>query len=173
MSSLTKLTLGLSLLVFAVPAQGQEDADRTVYGFYQQYLKRSPQRWEVRAWARRVEQGTMSLQEVQANLLGSPEYFKLQRNDPRRFVRSLYQNVLGRRPSEAETENWMNNYDDAGGDRIGLAQTFVTAAQRELDIRAAQADDGDRDRHDWHDRRDWDRRYWSRKYTSEWWRRDR
>jgi hypothetical protein len=164
MNTLTKWALGLLLFAFTPPLWAQPDLEGTIYGFYQEYLRRSPAQSEVRAWAGQVQAGAMSLPDVQANILGSQEYFDLHRRDPRRFIGGLYLDVLRRRAAAGEVEAWLSNYNAANGDTAQVARQFLTAAQHELALQ--RWTDGDQG---WSARRDRDRRFWSRRYSGHWW----
>jgi len=138
--------LGLLLLAAAAPAQAQEDSEETIYRFYQRYLKRSPHRSEVRAWARRVDDGSESMTDVQAKLLASREYFDLARRNPRLWLRAMGRDLLDREIRADEVRNWMRALDDADGNRLQVARGFLHAVNIEQRQRWSEDDRDDRDR---------------------------
>src|SRR5207244_4527120 len=99
---------------------------------YRKYLDRKPDRREVRRWARQVEDGNMTLPDVKVGILSSKEYYKHHGNDPRRFVRALFRDVLNRKPIRTEVNAWEKNLNDAGKDRNKLVRMFLKAAETEL-----------------------------------------
>jgi hypothetical protein len=136
MKRFMKPLIVLLLLAVAAPAAlAQEDPEDVIYGYYQQYLKRSPQRPEVRGWARQVDIGGMSLGDVQVGILASPEYFSRHHNNPRSFIRGLYRDILGRNAARNEVDAWLGNYVVLQGNRDALVRQFLNAAQTELNLR--------------------------------------
>src|SRR5205823_805970 len=109
----TSLAIAL-LLAAGVPAQADERTDSIVYHYYKQYLQRRPTPREVRSWAGQVEAGTMTLQQVQARLLSSAEYYRMHESRPGPWVRGLYEDVLGREPNRDEVRTWVNAFVDSG-----------------------------------------------------------
>jgi hypothetical protein len=137
MKSLVKLTLGLLLVAVAVPARAQGgDVEAAVAGYYQQYLKRTPSWAEVRPWVNHVRAG-QSLPWVQAQILGSQEYFDLYGDNPRQWATGLYEDVLDRTPAADEVAGWLVRYGALGGNRTAVANEFLLGAARELATRAA------------------------------------
>jgi hypothetical protein len=130
MKVLAKLALGLLLVAVAAPARADyyRDVKGTIYGFYQQYLKRSPLRSEVRGWADHVAvTGDMTLADVEATFLASKEYYDDHGDSPRQWIRGMYRDVLGRQPSRVEVARVLRRYNDIG-DRVQVAREFLQAA---------------------------------------------
>jgi uncharacterized delta-60 repeat protein len=78
-----------------------------VQSFYLRYLQRPGQAGEVMAWVGFLLNG-LSQEELAAQILGSPEYAQ-DYPDPvtgERFIRAVYEDVLGREPDAAGLQQW-------------------------------------------------------------------
>jgi len=132
----TRLMLGLLLLCFAAPVQAREDSDeKKIRGYYRLYLRRTPNRAEVRAWMKLIDSAERNMRDVQVSLLGSKEYFNRHKGKVRPFIRGLYDDVLDRRAKSSEVDNWETAYNNAKGDREKLARLFLNAAKKEREAR--------------------------------------
>jgi hypothetical protein len=105
-----------------------------VNGWYHQYLHRPVDPEGLRTWTAYLRQGASPVW-VQANLLGSEEYFLHHGACPRRFVAGLYADVLGRPATIQEIHAWVRQLA-CGGCRVQLALAFLQSAEQELAFRA-------------------------------------
>jgi hypothetical protein len=105
-------------------------------GWYRQYLGRPADQASINSYVAQMMSGTAP-EQIQANLLGSAEYY--QRNGSRAwpFVRALFRDVLGREPQRHEVEYWVQRvgqmnayqYDRLnGGGRAGVALELIQSA---------------------------------------------
>jgi len=139
----------LVLLFLALPSSGQygnRDAQRTVARWYERYLGREPDPYSA-AWVQALQQG-QNPDQVLSGILGSDEYYRRAGGTPERFVRQLYDDVAGRRPTPREVDHWARRlYSDS---RADVAYAILTRNARNYD---------DHDRDDWRDRHDYRRPY--------------
>jgi len=105
-----------------------------VASWYRRYLGREPDRSGLANFTGMLARGT-SAEDVQAGILASDEFWRLNGSRPEGFIRGLYEGVLGRTPRRAEMDSWGRRYNLLRGDRSRLAQEFVAAAQQELDVK--------------------------------------
>jgi len=135
----------LLLLVCVLPSAAQysrRDADRTVGRWYQRYLRREADPY-AGGWVQALQQGQQP-EQVLAGILGSDEYYRQAGGTPAGFVRQLYEDVHGRRPTRQEAEHWARRvYHDS---RADVAYAILTRGARNWDD---DDRDGWRDRHDY------------------------
>ncbi len=124
-------TLGLGSLN---EAHAYHDVE-LVRGFYRDYLHRSPDACGLRGWVDHLRRGA-SPEWVQAQILGSDEYYEIHGCRPEGFVAGLYEDVLGRRACRQEIHDWVCRLNRCGC-RKRLAEEFLCAAERELALRSA------------------------------------
>jgi len=105
-----------------------------VESYYQRYLGRAADRDGLLAFTRMLANG-VSAEDVQAGIISSDEFWRLNGGRPEGFIRGVYQTVLGRKPTRQEMDVWGRRYNLLRGDRSRLAQEFFYAAQRELSNR--------------------------------------
>jgi hypothetical protein len=86
-------------------AASPERAARRVTADYQQYLGRIPQAGEVSSWVNALQSGARN-EDVVAGFLASEEYFQGHGGNGRDWLLQAYQDVLGRRPADAELGDW-------------------------------------------------------------------
>src|SRR5262249_6677796 len=101
--------------------------------WYARYLHRRPDAAGLREWVNQLRNG-VSAEQVQAGILGSDEYYKLHGSNPSGFVYALYVDVLGRRPSDQEVQDWVDQFD-AVSNLPTLALQFLEAARGETQDR--------------------------------------
>jgi len=137
----------LVLLFLALPSNGQygyRDAQRTVARWYERYLGREMDPY-ADSWVQALQQG-QNPDQVLSGILGSDEYYRRAGGRPERFVRQLYEDVGGRRPTAREVDYWARRvYHDS---RADIAYAILTR-------HTGNYDDNDRD--DWRDRYDYRR----------------
>jgi hypothetical protein len=86
------------------PAYGQPNA-QLVESWYRKYLGRPADQYSLDTYTALLNSGTAP-EEIQANLLASPEYYQKHGSRPWLFVQSMFQDVLGRRPTAQEMDYW-------------------------------------------------------------------
>ena len=69
---------------------------------------------ELAAWQAHLQAGR-SVQDVQAYLLSSSEYYDRVGNQPGRYLNELYRNLFGRAPTAAELAQFQAQYQQFGG----------------------------------------------------------
>ena len=86
---------------------------REITGWYQTYLGRAPGANEVGWWSTQLANGSTD-ETVEASILGSPEYMHRSlvsaasgTNSGQAFIEDIYNQVLGRSPSAADTSYWL------------------------------------------------------------------
>jgi hypothetical protein len=103
---------------------------------YQQYLKRGPDQAGLDGWVNFLANG-LSDEQLEADFIGSPEYIASHGGTGRAWVTGMYQDLLGRTPSSAEVDAWVNLLNG------GMAPTQVAygfAASREREGQRIRAD---------------------------------
>jgi HEAT repeats/Domain of unknown function (DUF4214) len=105
-----------------------------VESWYAQYMHRSADPAAVANYAALLRRGVPP-EEVQANMLGSAEYFLVHGRSAEGFVRGLYNDVLQREPRGGEVRTWVQRLAVDRGNREVLAREFLEAAQHELNSR--------------------------------------
>jgi hypothetical protein len=86
-------------------------------------------------WVSQLQAG-ISPTQIQADILGSDEYYQRNGGTPDGFVRGLYHDILGRDADYDEIYSWVARLY-ATGSRIQVAADFLDAAQAELSDRTA------------------------------------
>jgi hypothetical protein len=106
---------------------------------YQRLLRQEPDRSSLKRWSRALTSGERPLASILEEWLCSPAYdrrLELRGSQPNRlFVRSLFVDVLGRLPDEAETQRIRNALDgltDAGPLRALIARVLLDSGQARL-----------------------------------------
>jgi len=89
-----------------------------VTSIYEQYLHRAPDAG-AGYWVGQLESG-VSIQSVTASILASNEFFNKNGANNTSFIVALYNDVLGRSPSQAEIDIWLS-YIQAGIVRNGAS----------------------------------------------------
>ncbi len=94
---------------------------------YNAYLHRSPEPLGLAGWVEALSRG-ITIEELQASILGSPEAYATAGGSDSLWVTSLYQGVLGRSPGAPETAAWVAVLSRGGG-RTGVAKGFVSSTE--------------------------------------------
>ena len=92
--------------------------------WYRQYLRRDATPQELAAWQAHLQAGR-SLQDMQAYILGSSEYFDRVGNQSSRYLTELYRNLFGRQPTAAELAQFQAQYQQYGGARSQFVQDVL------------------------------------------------
>lgn len=94
---------------------------------YATILGRAPDSQGLGAWLQRMRWG-MTIQQVQAGFLASPELYSRAGGTDVAWVTSLYATVLGRAASEAEIQDWVTRLAE-GSTRHAVALHFLTSVE--------------------------------------------
>jgi hypothetical protein len=98
---------------------------RQIADLYVQYLRRPARPDEIQYWVQQAARPG-GLRNVTLGILASDEYFDRNRNNPNIFVRSLFRDVTGRRPSDAEVQSWVDRFfRQFRGDRTRFVREFL------------------------------------------------
>jgi uncharacterized lipoprotein YbaY len=89
--------------------------------WYRQYLLRDATTQELAAWQAHMQAGR-SVQDVQAYILSSSEYYDRMGNQSSRYLAELYRNLFGRQPTAAELQAFQSQYQQYGGSRSLFVQ---------------------------------------------------
>jgi hypothetical protein len=118
--------------VAALVARSAEARTHLVRGWYQTYLGRQAQGGEEQGWVSLLLQGATE-EQVVSGILGSGEFFNRAQTlsgsgtPAERYVKALYQLLLGRPGSAAEVTGWVNALPQLG--RPGVALGFLASAE--------------------------------------------
>jgi uncharacterized lipoprotein YbaY len=104
-----------------VYASGQLDQ---INQWYRQYLQRDATTQELSAWQAHLQAGR-TLQDVQAYILSSSEYYDRLGNQNSRYLSELYRNLFGRQPTAAELAAFQSQYQQYGGARSLFVQQVL------------------------------------------------
>jgi hypothetical protein len=99
--------------------------------WFQRYLGRSVDPGGLASRLTLLRQGA-DPQSIEADILGSGEYWQRNGSHVAGFIRGLYRDVLNRVPNARELRGWASRYDANRGNRSAVAREFLQAAQREL-----------------------------------------
>lgn len=102
-------------------AVGQLDQ---VNQWFRQYLRREATSQELSAWQSYLQAGH-SPQDIQAHILGSPEYFDRMGNQRDSFLVEVYRNLKGRQPTAAEFQQFVALYQQYGGARTDFVREVL------------------------------------------------
>jgi uncharacterized lipoprotein YbaY len=92
--------------------------------WYRQYLLRDATPQELAAWQAHLQAGR-PVDEVQAYLLSSSEYYDRVGNQSSRYLNELYRNLFGRAPTAAELAQFQSQYQQYGGARNQFVQEVL------------------------------------------------
>jgi Ca2+-binding RTX toxin-like protein len=101
-----------------------ETRGNLVRGYYQRFLGRTPDSAGLQHWLNVLAAGAQP-EDVLSAILGSAEFFARVGNDLPAFVRTLYSDLLGRNPSDAEVAAWISVLGSAS--RTSVARAFTAS----------------------------------------------
>jgi hypothetical protein len=104
-----------------------------VCSYYQSYLSRTPTSAESLTGLSFLSSGGAD-QELQASLLGSPEYFADQSSDNTAFVESLFSNLLNRPGSSLEVVPFVTLLTTTSATRMQVASDLLSTTEYEQDL---------------------------------------
>jgi hypothetical protein len=96
---------------------------------YQRYLGRTPAASEVNGWVGIMQHG-LTDEQLEAGFIGSPEYIANHGGAGAGWVRGMYQDLLGRTPSDDEVNAWVNHLNQ-GETTQAVAYGFAASFERE------------------------------------------
>jgi hypothetical protein len=96
---------------------------------YQHYLGRLPAPTELNSWVLAMQSG-MSDEQVLANFIGSPEFYRHTGGTDSAWVKAIYADLLTRSPSQDEVNRWLQTLA-IGTTRFAAAWGFATSAEAE------------------------------------------
>ena len=92
--------------------------------YYESFMGRTPQQWEVNAWVKHFNKG-LPEDDLPRSLLVSDEFYDKAGGTSSLFITRLFSVVTGRQPSVADRNRWMQRYQQLGGrDRTVLVREF-------------------------------------------------
>ncbi len=97
--------------------------------WYEQYLGRRPTTREVSAWQADLESGK-SLDDVQAGLLSSSEFFDHQQNDRDRYVDEVYRQLNGTPPTPGQHQTLREQLERQGDVRQRFTRDLLQQGRR-------------------------------------------
>jgi hypothetical protein len=104
---------------------------RVVTAAYQNYLGRTPAPSEVAGWVGAL-QNALSDEQMEAVLIGSPEYIANHGGQGAGWVTGMYHDLLGRTPAPAEVTGWVNALN-GGLAPAAVAYVFAAGPEREAE----------------------------------------
>jgi hypothetical protein len=96
---------------------------------YQHYLGRTPDSAGLAYWLDQMKKGQTD-EHLEANFIGSTEYIKNHGGAGAGWVKGMYQDLLGRTPSQAEIDYWVGRLN-AGMSTTDVAYGFAASKERE------------------------------------------
>ena len=100
-----------------------------VQSTYGKYLARTPSATEVAGWVAQMQNG-LSDETVEAEFIGSAEYIANHGGPGAGWVTGMYEDLLGRTPSQAEVAGWVLALN-RGESPTQVAYGFTTSGERE------------------------------------------
>jgi hypothetical protein len=97
---------------------------------YARYLGRTPDAAGLSGWVGAMLAGSVSDEQLEAQFIGSPEYINDHGGRGAGWIRGMYQDLLGRQPSDAEVESWVA-FLNQGGSTTTVAYEFAASPERE------------------------------------------
>ncbi|TWU29049.1 hypothetical protein Poly41_67480 [Novipirellula artificiosorum] len=114
-----KIRADLTLVGAPTPLPERSPLDQ-IQEWYQRFLGRAPTGREVSVWQSELARGR-SLNEVEASILGSSEFFDRNHNDPDRFIDETYRQLKGSVPTPAQHQGLRDRLGDQDGQRLPFA----------------------------------------------------
>jgi uncharacterized lipoprotein YbaY len=92
--------------------------------FYESFLGRTPQQWEISAWLKHFNKG-LPADDLPRSLLVSDEFYDKSGGSSAAFINSLFLVVTGKQPTLAERNRWQQRFQQLGGrDRTVIVREF-------------------------------------------------
>jgi hypothetical protein len=119
---------GLPTVANAI-SHSEEHYLQFVSNAYQQYLGRSPDQNGLSGWTWAMEHG-LTDEQLEAGFIGSAEYIADHGGSNANWVTGMYQDLLGRTPSQSEVDGWVNALNQ-GMTPQAVAYGFAASTERE------------------------------------------
>jgi PKD repeat protein len=100
-----------------------------VTAVYQKYLGRAPDDAGLSAWVQAMQNG-LTDEHLEAGFIGSDEYIANHGGAGAGWVKGMYQDLLGRNPSDGEVQGWVDALNN-GASPSSVAYGFAASAERE------------------------------------------
>ncbi len=97
--------------------------------WFQQYLRRPVDPGGLSSRLGLLRRGT-DPQQIQADILGSGEYWDNNGSNPGGFIRALYNDILQREPTRQDMRYWLDRFQQNQGNRSAVALEFLQAVER-------------------------------------------
>jgi hypothetical protein len=97
---------------------------------YSRYLGRTPDAAGLSGWVGAMLSGSVTDEQLEAEFIGSPEYINDHGGSGAGWIRGMYQDLLGRQPSDAEVQAWAA-FLNQGGSTTTVAYEFAASPERE------------------------------------------
>lgn len=110
----------------------REYRSRLITESYQHYLNRAPDAGGMETWLGAMGR-SMTIQEMEAGFLSSPEYYGKAGNTDAGWVGKLYQHVLGRSAGPSEINHWVGKLNE-GSSRRAVAMGFLISTEHLTDV---------------------------------------
>jgi uncharacterized delta-60 repeat protein len=89
-------------------AHSPEHYIQFIAGAYQRFLKRAPDELGLNFWVSQMQAGVYTDEQVEAYFLSSQEYIAAHGGPGQSWIIAMYQDLLGRTPTPAEVQSWVN-----------------------------------------------------------------
>jgi Domain of unknown function (DUF4214) len=96
---------------------------------YERYLRRAPDAGGLASWLVEMQNG-LTDEHLEAGFIGSGEYIQSHGGAGAGWVRGMYQDLLGRTPSQAEVDSWLQVLA-SGVSTTTVAYGFAASGERE------------------------------------------
>jgi uncharacterized lipoprotein YbaY len=103
--------------------------EQQVTAAYERYLGRVPSAVELAVWTKATN-GVATLNDVQAQVLGSQEYFDRVGNNNLAWLERVFTEILGRNPSSDELNQWLRRFGEVRYSRTELLRQLRLASGR-------------------------------------------
>jgi hypothetical protein len=97
---------------------------------YHTYLGRSPDATGLAGWVNAMQTGSVTDERLEAGFISSPEYIARYGGLGAGWVSAMYQNLLGRTPSQGEVDNWVSDIQNGVSPQT-IAYGFAASPERE------------------------------------------
>jgi hypothetical protein len=110
----SRTTVATSVLI------STEYRQRLLTGFYSTFLHRAPSAAEISFWLPAFA-ASLTDEQIEAQIIGSPEYFAIAGGTNAGWITRVFNDVLGRAPSAAETSTYLSLLGGASRTTVGLS----------------------------------------------------
>jgi len=110
----SRTTIATSVLI------STEYRQRLLTGFYSTFLRRIPSAAEIGFWLPAFA-ASLTDEQIEAQIVGSPEYFALAGSSNTGWIARVFNDVLGRAPSAPETSTYLSFLGGASRTTVGLS----------------------------------------------------